>query len=163
MANTENTILAGGSFWGMQELTRNIPGVTSTCVGYTGGHIIDPTYELVKNGDTGHVESVLISFNPDKISFRELIIYFFRIHDPTILDGQGHERGSQYSSIIFYHTEDQRQTAHEMKNAAEIIKRWKAPIVTKILPASCFYKAEDYHQDYLQRNPNGHNAHWLRD
>lgn len=163
MKTIEITTLAGGAFWGMQEIIRSIPGVQSTIVGYCGGNTLDPTYEKVKTGQTGFAESVQIHFNPTQVSYSQLLDYFFRMHDPTTLNRQGNDFGTQYRSVIFYHSEAQRQAAVEAKELAKISGRWRDPIVTEITPVSAFYKAEDYHQDYLQRHPNGYTCHWLRD
>lgn len=162
MSNLETTTLSGGCFWGMQEIIRSLPGVMSTVVGYMGGHTVDPTYEQVKQGITGHAESVQVVFDSEKITYYELLDYFFRMHDPTTLHRQGDDIGHQYRSVIFYHTEDQRQVAEEVKRRVEVSGKWPAPLTTEIVPASTFYKAEDYHQDYLKRHPNGYNCHWLR-
>lgn len=163
MKYVEKATLAGGCFWGMQEMMRSIPGVTSTLVGYMGGSTLDPSYSEVKTGQTGHAEAVQICFHPEEISYNEILDYFFRVHDPTTMNRQGNDYGTQYRSVIFYHTEDQRQQAFESKLKAKESGRWKDEIVTSIVPASKFYPAEDYHQDYLQKHPNGHNYHWLRD
>lgn len=163
MSKIEIATLAGGCFWGMQEIIRNIPGVQSTRVGFIGGQTIDPTYEQVKMGTTGHAESVEVSFLSNEISYREVLHYFFRIHDPTTLNRQGDDIGHQYRSAIFYHNEDQRQTANEVKDVVGLSNKWSSPLVTEITPASTFYPASDYHQDYLQKHPNGYTCHWLRD
>jgi methionine-S-sulfoxide reductase len=163
MSKQEVATLAGGCFWGMQEIIRSIPGVQSTVVGYTGGHSLDPSYEIVKAGNTGHAEAIQIYFSPNQVSYQEILHYFFRLHDPTTVNRQGNDIGEQYRSAIFYHTEDQRQIAKEIKDLVNRSGKWSAPIVTEISPASTFYTAEDYHQDYLQKHPNGYTCHWLRD
>ncbi len=147
----------------MQEIIRSIPGVVKTIVGYTGGSTLDPIYSEVKTGQTGHAESIQIHFNPNQISFKEILDYFFRLHDPTTLNRQGNDIGSQYRSSIFYHSEDQRRVAIEAREEASSSGRWKTALVTEITPASTFYPAEEYHQDYLQKNPNGYTCHWIRD
>lgn len=124
---------------------------------------IDPSYEQVKTGHTGHAESIEINFLSEEISYREVLYYFFRIHDPTTLNRQGDDIGDQYRSAIFYHNENQRQTANEVKDVVGISGKWSSPVVTEITPASTFYVASDYHQDYLQKHPNGYTCHWLRD
>jgi len=159
----ETATLAGGCFWGMEEIIRSIPGVISTDVGYTGGTVENPTYNIVKLGTTNHAEAVEIVFDPKKIPFAELLGYFFRMHDPTTLNQQGNDKGTQYRSAIFYHSEEQKKTAEEVINKIESSKKWPRPIVTQILPVTKFYKAEDYHQDYLKKNPGGYTCHWLRD
>jgi len=157
---TETATLAGGCFWGVEELFRKLPGVIDTTVGYTGGTLANPRYEDVKNGRTGHAESLEIIFDPQKISYDEILDYFFRLHDPTTLNQQGNDRGTQYRSIIFYHDEKQRQAAELAKTRAQA--KWKRPIVTEIVPAAKFWPAEEAHQDYLQRIPWGYTCHYLR-
>jgi len=158
----ETATLAGGCFWGMEEIIRNIPGVIHTVVGYTGGKIDNPTYNIVKLGTSQHAESVQVEFDPQKISYAELLGYFFRMHDPTTTNQQGNDRGTQYRSAIFYHSPEQKNTALEVIKKIEAEKKWSRPIVTEVVEASKFYPAEDYHQDYLQKNPNGYTCHWLR-
>ena len=157
---TEKATLAGGCFWGVEELIRKLPGVINTEVGYTGGTTDKPVYEDVKTGRTGHAESLEIEFDPAKISYDEILDYFFRLHDPTTMNQQGNDRGTQYRSAIFYHDEKQREAAEQAKVRAQA--KWPRPIVTEIVPASRFWLAEDYHQDYLQRKPWGYNCHWVR-
>lgn len=159
----ETAILAGGCFWGMEEIIRDIPGVIGTEVGYTGGTTKDPVYEQVHAGDTGHAEAVKVVFDPAKLSFEELLGWFFRMHDPTTLNRQGNDKGTSYRSAIFYTSEAQRVTAEKVKARVEASGKWKRPIVTEITPASEWYRAEDYHQDYLQKNPGGYTCHFLRD
>lgn len=161
-AKTETAILAGGCFWGVEELIRQQPGVIRTEVGYTGGHTENPTYETVKKGTTGHAESILVEFDPAKTSYEALLKYFFTIHDPTTVNQQGNDRGSQYRSVIFYSGEEQKKTAEKVKALVEKNGAWKRPVVTEIVPASKFYSAEDYHQDYLQKNPGGYTCHFAR-
>jgi methionine-S-sulfoxide reductase len=157
---TETATLAGGCFWGVEELFRKLPGVIDTTVGYTGGTLANPRYEDVKGGRTGHAESLEIIFDPQKISYDEILDYFFRLHDPTTLNQQGNDRGTQYRSIIFYHDEKQRQAAQLAKMRAQA--KWQRPIVTEIVPAAKFWPAEEAHQDYLQRIPWGYTCHYLR-
>lgn len=159
----EVATLAGGCFWGMEDIIREIPGVLETEVGYTGGSVPHATYELVKTGQTGHAESIQIVFDPQKVTFAEILAYFFRMHDPTTRNRQGNDVGSQYRSAIFYHSEEQRETAERIKQEVEAAGKWKAPIVTEIVPAGDFWRAEDYHQDYLERYPDGYTCHFLRD
>ena len=159
----ETATLAGGCFWGMEELIRHIPGVVETQVGYTGGKTEDPVYETVKKGTTGHAESIQIRFDPEMVSYEDLLGWFFRMHDPTTPDRQGNDRGTQYRSAIFYHGEEQRKTAEKVKERVGKSGKWKGPLVTQIVPASNFYPAEDYHQEYLQKNPGGYTCHYLRD
>jgi len=160
---TEIATLAGGCFWGVQELIRQLHGVVETTVGYTGGTLSGPKYEQVKKGDTGHAEAIQIGFDPKKISYEEILGFFFRIHDPTTVNRQGNDRGTQYRSAIFYHTEDQRKIAEKVRSEVDRSKKWPGPVVTEIVKASPFYPAEEYHQDYLQKNPGGYTCHFLRD
>ena len=159
----EIATLAGGCFWGMEEIIRNIPGVISTEVGYTGGSVDNPTYNIVKLGTTNHAESVQVEFDPTKLSYADLLGYFFRMHDPTTVNQQGNDKGTQYRSVIFFHSPEQEKTAREMIKKIEAAKKWPRPIVTQVVPATKFFKAEDYHQDYLKKNPGGYTCHWLRD
>lgn len=157
----QTATLAGGCFWGMQDIIRKIPGVVATQVGYTGGRTPNATYLDVKSGETGHAEAIEIVFDPKLVSFEELLIFFFRMHDPTTLNRQGGDHGSQYRSAIFYHNDEQKLVAEKMKRIAG--EKWKKPAVTEIVPASRFYPAEDYHQDYLKKNPGGYTCHRLRE
>ena len=160
---TEIATLAGGCFWGVEELLRNQKGVISTQVGYTGGSLPSPTYDIVKTGTTGHAESVEIEFDPKIISFDEILKFFFKLHDPTTLNRQGNDMGSQYRSVIFYHSEAQRQTALKIRALVDVSGVWKRPVVTEIVQAMPFYPAEDYHQKYLKKNPGGYTCHYVRD
>jgi methionine-S-sulfoxide reductase len=157
---TETATLAGGCFWGVEELIRKLPGVIDTAVGYAGGSLANPRYEDVKTGRTGHAESLQIVFDPQKISYDEILDYFFRLHDPTTANQQGNDRGTQYRSIIFYHDEKQREAAERAKQRAQA--KWPRPIVTEVVPAPKFWPAEESHQDYLQRIPWGYTCHYLR-
>ena len=158
----ETATLAGGCFWGMQEILRAIPGVIKTTVGYTGGTVPNPTYQMVCTGKTRHAEAVEIVFDPSKLSYEQVLGYFFRMHDPTTLNRQHNDTGTQYRSAIFYHSEAQRQTAERVKETANKSKKWKSSVVTEITKATEFYPAEDYHQDYLQKNPGGYTCHVLQ-
>lgn len=158
----EVATLAGGCFWGMEEIIRAIPGVIKTDVGYTGGSIDNPTYNIVKLGTSNHAESVQVEFDPKVLSYADLLGYFFRMHDPTTVNQQGNDKGTQYRSVIFYHSPEQQQTAKEVIAKIENAKKWPKPIVTKVEPAQKFYPAEEYHQDYLKKNPGGYTCHWLR-
>jgi len=162
-ASQEIAYLAGGCFWGVEELLRKLPGVITTEVGYTGGAFPDPSYDKVSAGTSGHAESVRIVFDRSKLSYGDLLRYFFRLHDPTTQDRQGNDRGTQYRSAIFYSSPAQERIAREV--IAEINKsgRWGAPIVTQVVGATTWYRAEDYHQDYLQKHPDGYTCHYLRD
>jgi peptide methionine sulfoxide reductase msrA/msrB len=160
----ETATLAGGCFWGMQEILRRIPGVVSTRVGYTGGTLANPTYEDLKTGKTGHAEAVEIVFDPSKISYEDLLEkHFFRMHDPTTTDRQGNDVGSQYRSAIFFHSLEQRRAAERVKERVARSGKWKRPIVTAIVEAGPFTLAEDPHQDYLQKHHSGYTCHFMRD
>jgi peptide methionine sulfoxide reductase msrA/msrB len=160
---TEVAILAGGCFWGMEEIIREIPGVIDTEVGYTGGRVPGATYDVVRSGTSGHAEAIKVVFDPERLSFQEMLGWFFRMHDPTTKDRQGNDRGTQYRSAIFYTSEAQRETAERVKKEVGASGKWKAPIVTEITEAGPFYEAEEYHQDYLEKNPDGYTCHYLRD
>jgi methionine-S-sulfoxide reductase len=157
---TETATLAGGCFWGVEELVRKLPGVVDTTVGYAGGTLDKPRYEDVKTGRTGHAESLQIEFHPSKISYDDILDFFFRLHDPTTANRQGNDIGTQYRSAIFYHDEAQRDAAQRAIQRAQ--PKWSRPIVTEVVPFTNFYEAEEYHQDYLQRYPNGYTCHYLR-
>ncbi len=159
----EVATLAGGCFWGLEELLRGIPGVLETVVGYAGGTVPEPTYEIVKKGDSGHAESVRVTFDPAKLPYEKLLGWFFRMHDPTTLDRQGNDRGTQYRSAIFYGSPEQKAAAERVKAALERAGTWRAPIVTEIAPAGEFWPAEEYHQKYLEKNPGGYTCHFLRE
>ena len=159
----ETAILAGGCFWGMEEVLRQVPGVTKTSVGYSGGKAEKPTYHDICTGTTGHAEAIEIEFDPTKLSYEGLLGYFFRMHDPTTLNRQHNDVGTQYRSAIFYNSEEQKKTAEAVKAKLDAAKKFKRPITTEITQASKFYPAEDYHQKYLVKNPGGYNCHVLRD
>jgi peptide methionine sulfoxide reductase msrA/msrB len=158
----ETATLAGGCFWGMEEIIRKIPGVISTQVGYTGGRAESPTYKQVCTGATGHAEAIEIDFDPARITFEQLLAYFFRMHDPTTLNRQHNDVGTQYRSAIFYHSEQQRKTAETVKASVDASAKFPRPVVTQIVPAGEFWPAEEYHQKYLIKNPGGYNCHVLR-
>jgi len=159
----ETAVLAGGCFWGVEELLRELPGVISTEVGYTGGLTAKPRYEQVHSGSTGHAEAVAIVFDPGRISYEELLLFFFKLHDPTTLNRQGNDVGTSYRSAIFFTTPEQERVAREVKARVETSGAWKRPLVTEITAASEFYSAENYHQDYLQKHPGGYTCHFVRD
>lgn len=162
-ATLETVILAGGCFWGMEDILRNIPGVLETEVGYAGGSVPAPTYETVRTGRTGHAESVRVVYDPKVLSFADLLErWFFRMHDPTTKNRQGNDIGSQYRSAIFYTTDAQRQVAEAVTEKVDESGVWKRPIVTEIVAAGPWTKAEDYHQDYLVQHPNGYTCHFMR-
>jgi len=158
----EEALLAGGCFWGMEEIIRGIPGVLETEVGYTGGTTKHATYDRVKGGRTGHAESIRVVFDPSVLSYEDLLGYFFRMHDPTTMNQQGNDLGTQYRSAIFYLDESQRRTAEAVKARVEASGKWKRPIVTQIVPATEFWPAEENHQDYLKKHPGGYTCHFLR-
>ena len=160
----EEAHLAGGCFWGMQDLLRRIPGVSSTEVGYAGGTTERPTYADVKTGRTGHAEAVRVVFDPTVISFEQLLEkWFFRMHDPTTLNRQGNDLGSQYRSAIFFRSAEQEQTAKRVIERVQASGIWGRPLVTEVTAAGPFTPAEGYHQDYLERYPDGYTCHFLRD
>ena len=161
--STECALLGAGCFWGVQELLRKIKGVLDTEVGYTGGaEAADAKYEKVKTGSTGHAESIQITFDADVLSFEKLVHYFFKLHDPTTLNQQGNDKGTQYRSAIFYSSPEQKEIAEKVKSEVEKSGQWKKPIVTEITASKGFYSAESYHQDYLQKNPGGYTCHYWR-
>jgi peptide methionine sulfoxide reductase msrA/msrB len=163
-ASRETAILAGGCFWGMEDLLRKIPGVIDTEVGYAGGATKSPTYDDVKTGTTGHAEAVRVVFDPARLSYAELLEkWFFRMHDPTTENRQGNDVGTQYRSVIFATSPAQRTTAEAVKKRVDESGKWDAPIVTQIVEAGPFTPAEGYHQDYLEKNPGGYTCHFLRD
>ena len=143
---------AAGCFWGVEDAFRQVKGVTSTTVGYTGGHTKNPTYKEVCTNQTGHAEVVEVEFNPSEVSYRELLAVFFQSHDPTTLDRQGPDIGTQYRSAIFSHGPEQEAAARDAKAALEKAGVFKRSIVTEIVPAPGFYRAEDYHQQYFEKH-----------
>ncbi len=147
----------------MEEILRKIPGVVGTKVGYAGGRVDTPSYEAVSAGGTGHAESVEVVFDPAQLSYERLLDYFFRMHDPTTVDRQHNDVGSQYRSAIYFTNESQQRTATRVKSDFDASSRFKNLIVTEITPATKFYAAEDYHQKYLVKNPHGYNSHVLVD
>jgi peptide methionine sulfoxide reductase msrA/msrB len=160
----ETAVLAGGCFWGMEQWMRKAPGVVETDVGYAGGKSAKVSYEQVSDGNTGHAESVRIVFDPSVVSYDELLSkWFFRYHDPTTRNRQGNDAGPQYRSAIFPTTDAQRKTAELVKARVERSGKWGAPITTTIEPSPTFVMAEDYHQDYLVKHPDGYDNHYLRD
>ena len=149
----ETATLAGGCFWCLEAVYDEMEGVQSVESGYMGGHVENPTYRDVCGGRTGHAEVVRITFDPAVTSYRDILGVFFTIHDPTTLNQQGNDMGTQYRSAIFYHSDEQRRMAEETIKELEASKVWPDPIVTEVTPASKFYEAEDYHQEYFQNNP----------
>jgi peptide-methionine (S)-S-oxide reductase len=155
---TEHAILAGGCFWGMQDLIRRMPGVISTRVGYTGGDVPNATYR----NHGSHAEAIEIVFDPQKISYRDLLEFFFQIHDPTTRNRQGNDMGASYRSAIFYTNAEQKRVAEDTIADVNASGLWPGKVVTEVTPASDFWQAEPEHQDYLERVPNGYTCHFVR-
>lgn len=153
---------AAGCFWGVEKIFATIPGVIATSVGYAGGRTADPTYHDVTTGRTGHAEAVQVIYDPSTVSYDELLITFWEYHDPTTLNRQGPDVGSQYRSVIFYHDDAQRAAAERSKQALEAARVFSGRLVTEIVPAGTFYRAEEYHQQYLVKNPGGYCSHHLQ-
>ena len=156
-------MFGAGCFWGVEEIMRKIPGVRNASVGYSGGTTVDPAYQDVSMGTTGHAEAIRIEFDPSVVDYETLLDYFFRLHDPTTLNRQGNDVGSQYRSVIFYQNEEQKRIALGKKKEVDASGKWDRPVVTDVNAAGPFYSAEEYHQDYLQKNPGGYSCHYLRD
>ena len=152
---TKQAVLAGGCFWGLEELFRTFKGVVDTEAGYTGGLKENPTYE----DHQGHAEALLITYDPDIITYKQILDFFFQIHNPTTLNQQGNDKGTSYRSAIFYATEEEKQIAMEMIDIVNESERWSDPVVTTLEPFTRFWPAEGYHQDYLQKNPGGYTCH----
>jgi len=155
---TETAILAGGCFWGMQDLIRRLPGVVSTRVGYSGGDVQNATYR----NHGSHAEAIEIVFDTSKTDFRSMLEFFFQIHDPSTKDRQGNDRGTSYRSAIFYTSEAQKEIAEETIKDVDASGLWPGKVVTKLAPAGDFWQAEPEHQDYLERYPNGYTCHFVR-
>ena len=161
-SQTETAVFAAGCFWGSEEFFRKIPGVVETRVGYAGGNKTNPDYEEVSSGKTGHAESVEVKFDPKKVTYEQLLNSFFKMHDPTTLNRQGNDVGTQYRSAIFFENDEQKTEAEKFKAKVEKSGAWKAPITTEIKKADHFYLAEEYHQKYLVKNPGGYDNHYVR-
>jgi peptide-methionine (S)-S-oxide reductase len=151
---SEVATLGGGCFWCLEAVYDELQGVEKVVSGYSGGHVANPSYEAVCTGNTGHAEVVQVTYDPDELSYREILEVFFTIHDPTTLNRQGADVGTQYRSVIFTHDEKQKEVAEEIIAEMEREGVWDDPIVTEIVPLENFYRAEDYHQDYFQNHPN---------
>jgi len=151
---TKTTTLGGGCFWCLEAVYDQLVGVLDVVSGYAGGHVPNPNYKSVCNGTTGHAEVIQVEFDPAVITFKEILEIFFSIHDPTTLNRQGADVGTQYRSEVFYHSDEQKATAEQVIAEIEAAKIWPNPIVTEISNLDIFYPAEDYHQEYFQRNPN---------
>jgi peptide-methionine (S)-S-oxide reductase len=156
--STEKAILAGGCFWGVEELIRELPGVHSTVVGYTGGDVPNATYR----NHGSHAEGIEIEFDPNILSYRKLLEFFFQIHDPTTKNRQGNDRGTSYRSAIFYMSEDQKEIAKNLIQEMTASHKWPGTIVTEVVPATDFWNAEEEHQNYLQKHPYGYTCHFIR-
>lgn len=159
----EKATLAAGCFWGVEEIIREFPGVIETTVGYTGGTTANPIYKDICRGDTQHAEAIEVIFNPAILSYEDLLKLFFRLHDPTTLNRQADDMGTQYRSAIFCHSPEQVKIAEKVKAEINQSGKWPKPLVTEITEAQKFYPAEDCHQDYLKKNPDGYHCHYLRD
>ncbi len=158
----QTAYLAGGCFWGMEELLRQIPGVLATEVGYCGGDVPNATYEIVKTGHSGHAEAVKIVFDPAQLGYRHLLFEFFRMHNPTTPNRQGNDLGTSYRSAIFHVGDKQRHAAEEVIRAVDASGEWGAKVVTEVVPFQAFWRAEEYHQQYLIKHPHGYTCHSLR-
>ena len=158
MADLKKAYIAGGCFWGMEDLFRTRPGVKDTEVGYQGGKNDNPTYM----NHPGHAEGIEITYDPSETSFKKILDYFFRIHNPTTIDRQGYDIGSSYRSAIFFQNEEEKAIAQEMITLVNASGKWQADVVTTLEPWTTFWKAEEYHQDYLVKKPNGYTCHYLR-
>jgi peptide-methionine (S)-S-oxide reductase len=155
MSEIKKVVLAGGCFWGLEDLLRTLPGVIGTEAGYSGGKNENPTYE----SHPGHAEAVEITYDPEKISYKEILDFFFQIHNPTTLNQQGNDRGTSYRSAIFFGNEEEKQIAEEMIEIVNESGRWSDRVVTTLEPLTRFWPAEEYHQDYLIKNPGGYTCH----
>jgi peptide-methionine (S)-S-oxide reductase len=158
MENLKKAYIAGGCFWGMEDLFRVRPGVKDTEVGYIGGQNENPTYR----NHPGHAEGIEITYNPSETSFKDLLDYFYRIHNPTTVDQQGNDRGSSYRSAIFYQNEEEKKTAEEVIKVVNDSNKWDSDVVTTLEPYTTFWSAEPEHQDYLVKHPNGYTCHFER-
>ena len=158
MTTTETAILAGGCFWGMQDLIRRLPGVATTRVGYSGGDVANATY---RHHGT-HAEAIEVVFDPATLSYRDLLEFFFQIHDPSTKDRQGNDIGRSYRSAIFYLSEEQKQVALDTIRDVDASGLWPGKVVTEVMPAGDFWEAEEEHQDYLEKYPNGYTCHYVR-
>lgn len=158
----EKALLGAGCFWGVEHIFKKVEGVVSTDVGYSGGDVINPTYPLVCSGETGHAEVVLVEFDPSIISYEQILDVYFRLHDPTTLNRQHNDIGTQYRSVIFTYNDEQKKIAEAVIKKVNDSKVFKNPVVTEVLPVKEYYSAELYHQDYLIKNPDGYMCHILR-
>lgn len=163
MTDTSQTAyLSGGCFWGMEELVRKIPGVVQTEVGYTGGDTPNASYDIVKTGRSGHAEALKVVFDPALLSYRHLLFEFFRMHDPSTRNQQGNDIGTQYRSAIFYLNDEQKNIATEVIRTVDASGECEGKVVTEVTPFKEFWRAEEYHQKYLIKHPNGYTCHFMR-
>ena len=158
MENYKKVYIAGGCFWGMEDLFRERPGIKDTEVGYIGGENDNPTYR----NHPGHAEGIELTYDPAETSFEEILDYFYRVHDPTTVNRQGNDRGASYRSAIFYQNDEEKQIAQQVIKIVDDSGRWPGQVVTTLEPYTTFWPAEDYHQDYLVKNPNGYTCHFER-
>ena len=156
--NIQKAILAGGCFWGVEELFRDLPGVKTTVVGYTGGDVKNATYR----NHGSHAEGISMTYDADIISYRELLEFFFQIHNPTTRNRQGNDMGASYRSAIFFVNDEQKKVAQDLIKEMDASKKWPGPVVTEVVPAGDFWDAEAEHQDYLQKHPGGYTCHYIR-
>ncbi len=154
----KKVVLGGGCFWGLQDLIRKQLGITNTSVGYAGGSVDNPTYE----NHEGHAEVVEIEYDTELTSYKQILDFFFQIHDPTTLNQQGNDIGTSYRSVIFFNDDDEKKQAEEFIKLVDSSGRWQKPVVTTLEPLAKFYLAEDYHQNYLQKFPEGYTCHYIR-
>ena len=158
----ETAYLAGGCYWGLEELMRKLPGVTSTQVGFSGGQLKNATYLEVSTGRTGHAESIEVKYDSKVLDYKNLLLYFFKIHDPTTINQQGNDKGTQYRSAIFYVSEQQKEIAQNVIGVVDQSKLWDDQVVTEVVAFSAFYLAKESHQKYLKKNPKGYSCHFER-
>jgi peptide methionine sulfoxide reductase msrA/msrB len=156
-------VLAGGCFWGVEEIIRTFPGVLDVEAGYTGGRLANPEYSAVSTDSTGHAEAVKITYDPSKTSYEAIVRFFFKLHDPTTKNRQGNDIGTRYRSAIFVKSDKEREIAEKVIQDVSQSGKWKNPVVTTIEDAGAWWKAEEYHQDYLQKHPGGYTCHYLRE
>lgn len=162
MKKQNYVIVAGGCFWGLEDLLAKFKGVTNTEVGYTGGELQNPEYKDVKLGTTGHVEAVKVEFDSNQVDLKEILHYFFKIHDPTTINQQGNDIGSQYRSALFYHNLEQKELFNEVIEEVNKLGRFKGAVRTSLEEEKDFYRAEEFHQKYLEKNPGGYSCHFER-
>lgn len=163
MNKLQDVYLAGGCYWGMEELFRQLPGIVSTQVGFSGGHIANVGYREVTTGTTGHAETLKVVFDESLMTLRDILFEFFRIHNPTKLNQQGNDVGTQYRSAIFYIDENQKRIAEEVMRIVDLSGQWQAPVVTELKPFQAFYPAHEAHQQYILKFPEGYTCHFRRD